>query len=373
VILVDNGGFFPESDPQKDYSWFLMDGMRLLGTDAVGMSDKELRFGLSYLKAQVKRTQLPMVCANLVEQPSRKPVLQPYLIKKVGMVRVGMFGLMSDKVDLGPSRDSLVVLEPSAVAKRTVTELRQKGATIIVLLSQLGKVESEDLVTAVDGIDAVIVGRNVPMLQKGRTIKNTVACYGGEQGQYIGRTILALNAQRRMASGENEMFVLGPEVPDKAEVAQLVKAFEDSFNEKTRKEEKEKAAQAETAKSSEASPDHYLGMEACGRCHARQAEQWKTTRHAQAWQTLLDAKKQESVECVQCHSVGYKQPGGFATVGLTPALVNVQCESCHGMGTQHEAFAKEPRKITAQTCLPCHTSKWSPNFKFEEALPKIKH
>lgn len=370
---MDNGGFFPESDPQKDYSWFLMDAMRLLGTDAVGMSDKELRFGVGYLKAQVKRTQLPMVCANLVEQQSRKLVLQPYVLKKVGTVRVGIFGLMTDKVDLGPSRDSVAVLEPSVVAKRTVAELRQKGANVVVLLSQLGKVESEDLVTAVDGIDAVIVGRNVPMLQKGRTIKNTVACYGGEQGQYIGRTILTLNAQHRMASGDNEMFVLGPEVGEKAEVAQLVKGFEDSFNEKARKDEKEKAAQAETAKSAEASPDHFLGQEMCGRCHAAQVAQWKTTKHAQAWQTLLDEKKQDSVECVKCHTVGYKQAGGFMSAALTPALVNVQCETCHGMGTQHEAFTKQPRKITAQTCLPCHTTDRSPNFKFEEALPKVTH
>ena len=36
-------------------------------------------------------------------------------------------------------------------AQRTVAELRKKGATVVVLLSQLGKVESEDLVTAVDG------------------------------------------------------------------------------------------------------------------------------------------------------------------------------------------------------------------------------
>jgi hypothetical protein len=40
VLLVDNGGFFPEESDSlyRDKAWFLMDGMVLLGTDAVGMS-----------------------------------------------------------------------------------------------------------------------------------------------------------------------------------------------------------------------------------------------------------------------------------------------------------------------------------------------
>ena len=88
---------------------------------------------------------------------------------------------------------------------------------MIVLLSQLGKVESEDLVTAVDGIDAVIVGRNTPLLQKGRLIKTTVARYGGEQGQYIGARCRRWTGQEGRP-GDNETFILGPEVGEKPEM-----------------------------------------------------------------------------------------------------------------------------------------------------------
>ena len=110
--------------------------------------------------------------------------------------------------------------------------MRKKGATVVVLLSQLGKVESEDLAAAVPGIDAVICGRNVPMIQKGRMVKNTVTSYGGEQGQYISRTLLTLDARGRVATGDNETFMLGPEIGEKPEIAKLVKDFEDAFNEK---------------------------------------------------------------------------------------------------------------------------------------------
>jgi 2',3'-cyclic-nucleotide 2'-phosphodiesterase (5'-nucleotidase family) len=156
-----------------------MDGMVLLGTDAAGAGEKELKYGYAFLKANIERSGLPVVCSNLFLKKTGKPALTPYLIKKVGNVKVGIFSLMSDKVAYGPSQDSLRVEEPAAAAKRVVAEMRKKGATITVLLSQLGKVDSEDLVAAVPGIDCLIVGHASSLLMKGRMIKNTVACYGG--------------------------------------------------------------------------------------------------------------------------------------------------------------------------------------------------
>ncbi|HVP14979.1 MAG TPA: multiheme c-type cytochrome [Terriglobales bacterium] len=373
---MDNGFFFPEDDVHQDVSWFLMDVMKVLNYDAVGCSEKELRFGIGYLRAQLRRTQLPMVCANLVFQPPRskvgRPLLAPSLIKTVGTVKVGVFGLISDNLDLGPSKDSLKVLEPAATARSTIADLRKRGATIVVLLSQLGKIESEDLVTAVDGIDAVIVGHNVALLQKGRMIKNTVACYGGEQGQYVGRTIITLDERRRMATGDNETFMLGPEIPDRKDIASLVKGFTDNFNEKLRKLEKERVAK-EAQKQTSATPDHYLGSDVCARCHPTEAAQWKTTGHAQAWQSLVAAHKDATPDCIRCHVVGYNQAGGFKDLTSSPGLPNVQCENCHGMGTQHDAFAAHPRKVTEQTCRSCHTKETSPGFDFALYEPYINH
>jgi len=369
---VDGGGYFPETDLDRDLSWFQMDAMKLLGTDAVGVGDRDLRFGLSYLRETAKSKKLPHVCANLLDRATRKPALGANVVKKVGGVTVGVFGLISDKVDLGPSRDSLIVADPTATAKAQVAELRRKGATVVVLLSQLGKVETEDLVTAVPGIDAVVAGRNVPLLQQGRQIGATTVGYGGEQGQYIGRTILTLGAGRKVVSGENVSVMLGPEVGERADVAALVRTFEDSFNEKKRKAEKEQAAQR-AAEQLEASADRYLGGEVCARCHPSEAKQWATTAHARAWDTLVRDQKDQVADCVPCHVVGYKQPGGFVSAQITPHMTNVQCESCHGMGTRHEAWAEKPARVREATCVVCHNAANDPDFNFAAALPKVLH
>jgi 2',3'-cyclic-nucleotide 2'-phosphodiesterase (5'-nucleotidase family) len=330
-----------------------MDGMVLLGTDAVGAGEKELRYGYSFLRAGIERSGLPVVCSNLFLKKTGKPALTPYIIKKVGNVKVGFFGLMSDKVAYGPSQDSLRVEEPAAAAKRMVAEMRKKGATVTVLVSQLGKVDSEDLVAAVPGIDVLVVGHASSLLMKGRMIKNTVACYGGEKGQHMGRTIVTVSPKGMQTTAESDVFMLGPEVGDKAEFAKLQKTFEDGFNEKLRKVQKERAAEAAKAKAPE-SPDRYLGADLCIRCHQSEGEQWKTTSHAVAWKTLTDGGNDTKAECVGCHVVGYRKAGGFQSVADAPKLANVQCENCHGMGTMHESFANPKKTVTEATCVECH-------------------
>ena len=74
VALVDDGGFLPEGDGQEDLAGFIMDVMNKLNTDAVGVGERDLRYGASFLRAQVKHNKLPVVCANLIEKRSRKPL-----------------------------------------------------------------------------------------------------------------------------------------------------------------------------------------------------------------------------------------------------------------------------------------------------------
>ena len=102
----------------------------ILGTDAAGMSEKELKYGRAWLLAQLKRTRLNMVCANVWDKVTKKPLVQPYVLVKKGNVTIGVLGLTSDKVDLGPSRDSLTLEDPVVAAQRTVAEMRKKGATV---------------------------------------------------------------------------------------------------------------------------------------------------------------------------------------------------------------------------------------------------
>ena len=71
---------------------------------------------------------------------------------------------------------------------------------------------------------------------------------------------------------------------------------------------------------------------------------------------------------------GTSTPGGFTVAGQgTPKMGNVGCENCHGLGSQHEAFASVPKKVGEATCLTCHTSSNSPTFNYATYLPHVMH
>jgi len=52
---------------------------------------------------------------------------------------------------------------------------------------------------------------------------------------------------------------------------------------------------------------------------------------------------------------------------------NVQCESCHGMGTMHEAFANPHKTVTQGVCVTCHQGENDPDWNWEKKLPKVAH
>jgi 2',3'-cyclic-nucleotide 2'-phosphodiesterase (5'-nucleotidase family) len=235
VLLVTNGGFFPDSAGFQPVATFLSNLLVVIGTDAVGLSERDLRFGRGFLLATAKQSRLPLVCANVFDRATKQPLVDPWRIVRTGTVTVGVFGLASDSADYGAARDSLTLENPAAAAKRAVAELRAKGATVIVLLSSLGQAGSEDLVAAVEGIDVVIAGHDVPLVQMGRRIGHTLACYGGEQGEYIGRTVLTLDESSRVENSESETFMLGAEVGDQPRVLSMVKAFEDHWSDQLRR------------------------------------------------------------------------------------------------------------------------------------------
>ena len=114
----------------------------------------------------------------------------------------------------------------------------------------------------------------------------------------------------------------------------------------------------------------YVSYTACEMCHADKAAGWKTTAHARAFEDLKKQgeEKQENPGCVQCHVVAYEKDGGFIDMELTPELIGVQCECCHGPGKKHtETFSAENiiGKPGEDVCRACHTEGQDKNFDYE--------
>ncbi|MDH7567989.1 MAG: cytochrome c family protein [Armatimonadota bacterium] len=112
----------------------------------------------------------------------------------------------------------------------------------------------------------------------------------------------------------------------------------------------------------------FVGSEVCGSCHSRTHEGVMQTRHWRALELLKTEGRAADPTCLPCHTVGYGR-GGFVSEEVTPGLAGVQCESCHGPGSEHVAANGDAAKIlsgtavlSATVCGTCHTNVQHPTY-----------
>lgn len=134
---------------------------------------------------------------------------------------------------------------------------------------------------------------------------------------------------------------------------------------------------------------NYVGAKKCAMCHRGEKkgkvfEIWEATKHASAYKTLATpaakevAKKanvsgdpQKSAACLVCHVTGHGKPETAFVKGFM-VEDGVQCEACHGAGSNYQKMSimKDKKQFlanggvlpTEKECKTCHNEK-SPTYK----------
>jgi hypothetical protein len=347
--------------------------MNKLQYDVATVGERELNFGQKFLLDCFKGTKIDLVSANLVYKDDQKPFVSPYVIRKVGKVRVAFFGLLGKDLHLRefPGDRPLEILDPFETARRLVPELRKK-ADIVVLLSHVGLTEGQRLTLEVPGIDVMVFGHKVGLFREVTKTNGVINVRSGERGQYI-PTIHLVVEDGKITGYDGEVVVLDDKVPADEAVGSEVDAYQDELNRRYGNAA-QAGATAQAAQTQAAiAGNHYLGEPNCRRCHAQEYQELQDSPHARAFATLVKEQGDSKPECLRCHVTGYGQPGGFVSRAATPDLVNVQCESCHGMGTRHDEMVAGTLTVGPSACVTCHDKEQSPDFQYDQALAKINH
>lgn len=165
----------------------------------------------------------------------------------------------------------------------------------------------------------------------------------------------------------------GVEYKDDPEMSQYVRDFRRSLASLYSASNTARAKEIEEIPGSRS----FAGGARCAECHRPQQSFWQNTRHAHAWQTMLDQSAEFDLECIVCHTVGYMKPGGFDRPDRVAGFENVQCEDCHSMGSAHVAGFGflEDKNIDASAedmlCEKCHNSEHSPDFRRETYVARV--
>lgn len=113
----------------------------------------------------------------------------------------------------------------------------------------------------------------------------------------------------------------------------------------------------------------YIGAGKCKMCHMKQYKSWEKTKHAKAFEVLKAKGQDKNPDCIKCHVTGLGKEGGFKNIDETPDMINVQCETCHGPGSEHKEAPKEEKKDKISkvvVCTQCHNPHMSAEEMMEE-------
>jgi hypothetical protein len=320
-----------------------------IGIDAANVGELDLVFGVNYLKELATKQKFPFISANLVDAKGAL-IFKPYVIKPVNGKNIGIFGIMGDTSEMSEkvgeiTKGAVRVTDALQAAEATVKELSGKVDYMIALTHQ-GTNRDWVIARRVKGIDLVVGGHDKQKTKEPNEADKTLIVQAGEKGQYQGILQVAMDATK---TWKNALEPLGEEIADDPAIKKMIEVYNNKLGSIYGPGSGENPAPAGVS----------LRLTACEKCHAKMAEKWKTTAHAKAYSTLVKTNNQHDPKCLACHTTRFEQPEGFSMKQQQVELVNVQCESCHGLAKDHLSSPAKPvptKKPAIDLCKKCHNT-----------------
>ena len=186
TLLLHAGDSFI-GDPAYNFSMATLEQPELmllqqLGLDAMAVGNHEFDLGaealLGCLATSFASGGFPLLSANLDYSADPQHALQgfvlPNIIKTVGDVTVGIFGMTTPEVEqLGTAVPIAVSDDLLNIAVAQVAQLQAAGCQVIIMLSHLGYFDDFRVGTNVAGINLIVGGHDHYVLNEAAEISNT--------------------------------------------------------------------------------------------------------------------------------------------------------------------------------------------------------
>jgi transcription elongation factor Elf1 len=313
------------------------------------------------------------------EVPSRQPGVKP--------VRVAFIGL-TETTPAPPAGFKFV--DPAEAAKRIVPEAKKQANLVVVLAKVTSQQEVARIAREAPGIDVIIDG-NSQSVEDAFTppvyVGQTLVVYTPFETRMLGELRFYRSAQGKFTTRQRFIVLDEIHVPEDPAAKQLVDAATkaetdarknsrmllENWLASSRKPVTVKSPDRDSSKSG--STPAYVASSACSKCHLAEYMKWTNSAHAHATDPLQPRPDEFEPSCLECHATGSSR-ASVANKLEVATLQNVQCEQCHGPGSDHVAKpAKGYGRVASMqsACANCHTSETSPAFDLQPAWVKIEH
>lgn len=162
----------------------------------------EFAYGPDHFKKLTKKLNYPMLAVNCYYKSSDKLVFDPWIIKEVSGLRVGIIGIAANIVDkVMPdsfSRGIYFTLGNHELPFYINKLREEEKVDLIFVISHLGFPQEMKLAEEVDGIDVLLSAHTHNRLYRPAMVNNTVLIQSGCHGSFIGKLDLNITDKQKI-------------------------------------------------------------------------------------------------------------------------------------------------------------------------------
>lgn len=370
VLMVDGGDLFGRRNKNEQFQTrFLCEVTGDFGFDGIGLGEMDLNYGLPFLKEMIQKYDLPFTSANVVDRATGELILPEYLVVEKNGIKFGLVSVLGPNhkiITMTDTDSGLDIKDPVATLREVLPRMRKEVDTV-VLLGHLGEGDTETVIKEVKGIDICVMGHTFRTLKTERIVDDTVILAAPHEGRFMGRADVFVNQpDGKVMAVEVNLTSLDDKVEDDPEMAVRLKDYKKSFDDFMA------AKRADFPRDLGSDKESYLNSRSCKSCHEDVWAAYTKSKHSKAFTSIRNKGQSNEPECILCHTTGYRYKNGYAEERPFNQLVNVQCEACHGYGTEHSRDGKWLAQAK-DSCVTCHDKKNSPEFDYATYWEKIKH
>jgi hypothetical protein len=344
---------------------------------AINVGHREGRLSLEQLRALGKESPVPIISANLLDQSTGKPVLQPFKIVERRGLRIAIVGLVQPEGLAEHLGEGLALAEMATTLGRLLPRLRAESDTIILLAfadeEAMGRLAEQFYEARI-----ILGGRVKQPAQEVKRVNRSILYFVTNEARAVGILNLGIRPDGNVSVDANQVLFLHDRITEDPSFVALAQEYRQEIR-RTRLEVDDPSVLAADAVPGVRTAAEFVGSATCLECHPAAAAVWSASGHARAFATLERRNADADPKCIGCHTTGFGAPTGYQRT-RRDRLVDVGCESCHGPGGLHvKAQSGEPgvefrfRPLGAGDCLNCHHGEFSRPFQWDEFWPPVKH
>ena len=191
ALLVDAGDTWHGSGfTFFDRGYTMVKVMNELKYDAMVPGNWEYAYTRDHLLELIDLADFPVLAFNLTDREWGEPVLERYIIKQVGGLKVALIGLTYPWTALSSAAEEAAKWWSFGIKENDAQELideirREEQPDLVILLSHAGHGLDQKFARRVDGIDVIVSGHTHNAVFDPVVWNDTIIYEGGSLGEYV--------------------------------------------------------------------------------------------------------------------------------------------------------------------------------------------